>query len=170
MNQFYSYLYFFLFLIGIFILVFIVCCGKRTKKKFKWSWDDIYESFSSFRSKKPIPKRNEARCRYILETILQKPFKSVRPDFLKYTTGKNLELDGYNEELNLAFEYQGAQHRKYIPMFHKTYQDFVKQKERDAFKKKRCAELGIRMIEIPDTVLFDDLEQFIREELAKIEL
>ena len=81
-----------------------------------------------------------------------------------------MELDGYNEELQLAFEYQGAQHRKFIPMFHKTYRDFTKQQERDAFKKQRCQELGIRVIEIPDTVLYDDLEQFIREELRKIEL
>ena len=71
--------------------------------------------------------------------------------------------------MQLAFEYQGAQHRKFIPMFHKTYRDFTKQQERDAFKKRRCQELGIRVIEIPDTVLYDDLEQFIREELRKIE-
>ena len=168
MNQFYSYLYFFLFLIGLFVLVFLICCGKRTKKKFKWSWDDIYRSFSNLKTRKAIPKRHEARCRFIMETIFQAPFKSVRPDFLKYTTGKNLELDGYNEELGIAFEYQGAQHRKYTPMFHKTYRDFTKQQERDAFKKQVCVKRGIRLVEIPDTILFDDLEDYIRDQVKDL--
>ncbi len=168
MSQFYSYLYFFLFLIGLFVLVILVCCGKRSKKKSKWSWDDIYQSFSLFKKNKPIPKKHESRCRFIFETLFQAPFTSIRPDFLRYKTGKNLELDGYNDELKLAFEYQGVQHRKYTPMFHKSYRDFVKQQERDQFKKEKCHELGIRLIEIPDTILFDDLETYIRQQVKDL--
>jgi hypothetical protein len=168
MNQFYSYLYFFIFLIAVFVLIYIICYGKRSRKKFKWTWDDIYESFSTFHKRKAIPKKHESRCRFIFESLFKAPFTSVRPDFLKYKTGKNLELDGYNSNLKLAFEYQGVQHRKYTPMFHKTYRDFKKQQERDEFKKQKCIEHGIRLIEIPDTVLFDDLESYIREQVKGI--
>jgi hypothetical protein len=150
------------------VLVILVCCGKRSKKKSKWSWDDIYQSFSLFKKNKPIPKKHESRCRFIFETLFQAPFTSIRPDFLRYKTGKNLELDGYNDELKLAFEYQGVQHRKYTPMFHKSYRDFVKQQERDQFKKEKCHELGIRLIEIPDTILFDDLETYIRQQVKDL--
>lgn len=168
LSQFYSWMYFFLFLIGIFVLILFICYGKRSKKKSKWSWDEIYSSFSSISNKKrAIPKKHEHRCRYIFEQIFKKPFTSVRPDFLKYHTGKNLELDGYNTELQIAFEYQGAQHRKFISMFHKTYKDFEKQQERDAFKKNICQQRGIWLIEIPDTILYDDLEDYIRGELRK---
>ena len=44
-------------------------------------------------------------CREILESIYSVPFKPCRPNFLKNPkTGRNLELDGYNEELKIAFE------------------------------------------------------------------
>ncbi|MDE2103642.1 MAG: hypothetical protein KGL39_40765 [Patescibacteria group bacterium] len=49
-----------------------------------------------------------------------------------------LELDGYNEELNLGFEYHGVQHFKEIPFFHRTPDAFEQQQERDARKQELC--------------------------------
>ena len=57
---------------------------------------------SKTQKKKSIPKKHEIRCRTIMEQLFKAPFVSIRPDFLKYKTGKNLELDLYNEELNLV--------------------------------------------------------------------
>jgi hypothetical protein len=55
------------------------------------------------KKRKSIPKKHETRCRIILENLFKSPFISIRPDFLKYSkTGKNLELDMYNEDLKLA--------------------------------------------------------------------
>jgi hypothetical protein len=114
-------------------------------------------------------KKTEHKCRKIIEDILKRPFSSVRPDFLKYPkTGRNLELDMYNKELNLAFEYQGLQHRKFTPFFHSCYKDFTNQLERDEFKKNKCKELGIRLIEIPDTIKNDNLYQFINDSIKEI--
>ena len=73
-----------------------------------------------------------------------------RPSFLKYNKGSNLELDMYCEELKLAFEYDGAQHRMYTEFFHKTEQKFIEQQERDVWKDATCKELGITLIRIPD--------------------
>jgi len=55
--------------------------------------------------------KDEKECRVIFEKITGCKFPSKRPNFLKNPkTGFNLELDGYCEELKLAFEYDGEQH------------------------------------------------------------
>lgn len=172
MTKFYSYLYFVLFLLGIFILIYFMCFGKKTNKKTKWSWGEIGNAFSSFKKttipNQKIPKKNEHRCRQIMEYLFKVPFPSVRPDFLKYPpTGKNLEFDGYNEQLNVAFEYDGIQHRVWLPRYHKTEEEFFQQQKRDDWKDKRCEELGIRLLRIPDTVSYNDLGKYITSEVKK---
>ena len=67
-----------------------------------------------------IQYKSESRVRSVIEKLTGHSFVKVRPDFLKQPNGKNLELDGYNEELQCAFEYDGIQHRKFNPMFHKN--------------------------------------------------
>ena len=118
--------------------------------------------------KKRIPKKHETRCRIILEKLFKSPFITIRPDFLKYDkTGKNLELDMFNQDLMIALEYDGIHHRKYTEFFHKSEQDFIEQKERDNFKEEKCKELGITLIRVPDTVKYEDLEIYIKNELDK---
>jgi hypothetical protein len=98
-------------------------------------------------------KKTEKEFRRIIEAIFNLPFPSCRPGFLRNPkTGKNLELDMYNPILNLAFEYQGIQHRKFTKMFHKSIQDFYSQLERDQYKKECCQRLGIKLVCISDTV------------------
>ena len=92
----------------------------------------------------------------MMKDIVQKIFPNhtfqhnVRPDFLKYISGWNLELDMYCEELKLAFEYDGRQHRCYCERFHRTEQCFRKQQERDKWKNEKCKEMGIRLLRVPD--------------------
>ena len=159
-GQFYSYVYLLLFLLAIFGIVYFCCYGKSSVPT-SFSWSDMITSMNSWKTKKPILKKNEVRCRRILEDLFHKPFTSIRPNFLRYVTGKNLELDGYNKELGIAFEYQGVQHRQFTPLFHKTYSMFEKQLQRDKWKKDKCHELDIVLLEIPDTVPYDELEEYI---------
>ena len=88
---------------------------------------------------------------YIEECFTDNIFiKQHRPDWLKYTTGCNLELDYYCEELKLAFEYNGLQHYKYNSRFHRNnIENFYKQQNRDKFKEERCREKDIYLIIIP---------------------
>ncbi len=122
-------------------------------------------------------KLHENKCREIIERYFNKSnsksikFPSVRPDFLKGFKNKNLELDMYNHELKLAFEYDGVQHAKYNKHFHKgDYNNFIKQQENDKLKDQICRNLGIKLIRIPHTVKYNDLEGFILEKITQADI
>ena len=114
---------------------------------------------------KKIKWFKEEKCRDILHTLLfPKKFPSIRPDFLKNPmTGMNLELDGYNSELRLAFEFQGIQHYKFTKKFHKTKQDLIYQQEKDKWKVSKCKEKGIVLLVI--SYREKDIYKYIYEQL-----
>lgn len=95
-------------------------------------------------------KKNENICKDILETIFEKQFKKVRPDWLKNPdSGCNLEIDLYNEELNIACEYNGRQHYLYSSFFHKTEEEFKLQQKRDEIKFNLIKNKNVYLIVIP---------------------
>lgn len=91
----------------------------------------------------------ESRCRACLESVCQRKFPKIRPDWLPGPRGRNLELDGYCEEREIAFEYQGLQHDRFIEMFHGTVKGFEYQQERDRLKRRLAAERKVLLLEIP---------------------
>ena len=122
------------------------------------------------RNKSKNESKGEGECRRVLQKIFNKPFKSERPDFLRNpVTGKkhNLELDCYNSELKLAVEYNGVQHYKYVKFFHKNYEHFLNQKYRDEMKRNMCKNNGIILIEVPNYVNIENIENFIITECKK---
>lgn len=90
--------------------------------------------------------KDEAFCREFIQKVLQCTMFKCRPKFLN-----GLELDGYNEELKLAFEYSGIQHFKFIPFFHKTPEGLDKQILRDNEKAEICKQMNINLLVIPYT-------------------
>jgi len=114
--------------------------------------------------------KGERECRRVLEELFQRPFNSARPDFLRNTVTENynLELDCWNPELRLAVEYNGIQHYKFVPYFHKNNKEaFLNQKYRDDMKRRICKDEGIHLIEVPYTVKIQDIENFIIQECRK---
>ena len=124
-----------------------------------------------FRLKGKKKFKAEELCRKTFERIFDKKFPSCRPKFLKNpNTNYNLELDGYNPELQIAFEYSGKQHYEYPNIFHKTEKDFMSQVVRDTFKKKMCHLLKINLIIIPYTVKYTDIPLYIEKRLKRMGL
>lgn len=112
--------------------------------------------------KKRTYDKTEKMCRKILERHFNAEFPSARPDFLKSpVTKKNLELDCYNPDLKIALEYNGKQHYTYTPHFHRSKKDFYSQVHRDDWKRNKCKELGIKLIEVPYWISQEGLEDWI---------
>ena len=105
--------------------------------------------------------KGERTSRYIFKDLLGKEFPPSRPKFLK-----GLHLDGYNKELQLAFEFNGQHHFQVVPKhFHPNGKaDLASQQLRDQKKWDLCKQEGICLISIP---YFADIESFIREALTK---
>lgn len=120
----------------------------------------------SFRTKgrrQRTDSKGEKICRQVLETIYDKPFRKCTPDFLRNPeTGRLLELDGYNEELKIAFEYNGIQHYKWPNFTNCTADEFIQQHRRDRFKLDQCDLQGVYLITIPYVVPDHLIEKFIR--------
>ena len=107
--------------------------------------------------------KHEEECRTIMENIYNKPFPKGRHSFLINPETKHpLELDGYNKELKIAFEYQGRQHYEAVEYFGGET-NFKNQQKRDTLKKELCTKHNITLIEIPHWT--KDLYEYISQEL-----
>ncbi len=117
--------------------------------------------------------KSEQLSREILENIYKSPFPKARPKFLKTERGGFLELDGFNEELKLAFEYQGIQHEKVVLFFHpRGEKDLLAIQERDKIKREKCIQNGICLLEIPSKYSYNHpkkLKLYIRQILIDLD-
>jgi len=113
--------------------------------------------------------KTERRCREILEQKLGIEFKKNRFYYDELNNRKFIELDGYNFEKNIGFEYNGYQHYIYPNHYHKTKQQFLKAQLQDAFKEQYCAERDIKLLIIPYTEE-NNLEKYIDGLLEEIRL
>lgn len=124
---------------------------------------------------KPVRESRESsgeiECRRALRELFPgRLFNKDRPAFLNnpVTGGKyNLELDCFDPELKIAIEFDGAQHFKYIPFFHKNPEAFNNQKYRDYMKEVMCRDNGVILIRVPHTVKVSDIKAFLIKELRK---
>lgn len=143
--------------------------------KMKWEcesnhkWETAFNEIKNRGSWCPYcsKSRSEKLCREIFENHFQEKFPTRRPKFLH-----GLELDGYNKELNISFEYNGIQHYKYIPFFHRNgIEDFKKQRQRDMRKYAICTLYDVRLILIPYHFNYqnpEELKIYILDEISKL--
>jgi len=118
----------------------------------------------------PLAASGEKETKASLERLLCVPFVKIRPAWLRNTvhnTGRNLEIDCYNEELGVCVEYDGKQHESYPNAWHKTRAEFVAQQERDELKRRVCEARGLAFIVVPHTVPRKSIESFLRTELQQ---
>ncbi len=112
----------------------------------------------------------ERLVRVALEHLVGQPFPKCRPAWLKSLGGRPMELDGYCENLGLAFEHQGLQHYS-VNFFTKTKSQLRLRIAADRHKLRLCEERGIKLLVVPQVGSKDlpeaMLEPFLREELKK---
>jgi hypothetical protein len=131
----------------------------------------IQSTFDNFKSKDKNCRYcsghinvGEEVCRCILEALIGMEFIRTR----RINGMENLELDGYCEELKLAFEFNGRQHYEYIELYHRnsTLED---QKKRDEKKLVLCEKNNIKLIIIPFTDhQFEDKVNCIKKQLIDL--
>lgn len=86
--------------------------------------------------------------------------ENYRPEWFNLN-GIRLEFDFYIESLKCGIEVQGSQHYEFVEFFHRTYEEFLKQIERDNAKKILCNKFGIKLYEVSN--LFE-----IREVISEL--
>lgn len=156
-------------IISLIIILGIFIYNVINDKKGSWSTTfvnnkNIIEDDILLRCKKNNDSKGEMICRQFLNKYFKKPFIKVR-NLYNPVTNQYLELDCYNSELNLAVEYQGKQHYKYTPYFHKNFESFRNQQYRDELKRIFCKDLGITLIEVPYDV--KDIEKYLYNKICQ---
>lgn len=108
----------------------------------------------------------------ITEHIARAAFQENFPGetFAKNYDAVGMELDGYSENLRLAFEYDGIQHRKRVDHFQRTEGAFEAQRQRDAEKDDRCEDADITLIRIPDRgiLAIPKIRGFVRAKIVEL--
>jgi hypothetical protein len=114
---------------------------------------------------KCIESVGETITRKIFEATFKASFPKTRPNFLKSNRGGWLELDGFNADIGIAFEYQG------------TYHSRPDQIRRDNEKRELCKNQGIKVVEIeyvenpyPPDNLFGEVERAIHGIAPSVEV
>ena len=98
----------------------------------------------------------EEVCRIVFEKAFGLPFKNIRPgDWFKNARGNLMTLDGFNAEINVAFEFQGRQHYETVDFFRLDSKRLKILQADDLLKQKLCKENNIELIIIDE---FDELK------------
>lgn len=108
----------------------------------------------------------ERICRVFFEQLFERPFPKRRPVWLTSSEGSRLELDGYCEELGLAFEHQGEQHYRAVTGLYTDSDKLRQRRALDQRKRYLCKKRGICLVEIPEVprlTSIDDLRRVIAD-------
>jgi hypothetical protein len=100
--------------------------------------------------------------------ISQGKFEEVDGNTLKWLLaedGTPLSLDGYNQELGVAFEYQGRGHYEDVFNDHPRY---LAQRKNDDTKIRLCKENGVELIIIHYLIEMDVLGDYIKSRLQDL--
>ena len=146
---------------------------KNTRSKLQWECYNGHNWWATLASvkyggtwcKKCHINLGEEITRRIMNILFNQEFKKFKSDWLK-----NLELDGYCEELQLAFEYDGAQHFKFVKHFHRTKDGFKNQLGLDKLKNELCEKNNVTLIRIPYSIEFKNIKNFIIEKCNEFEI
>ena len=107
--------------------------------------------------------KSEEIARTTFEQIFGKPFPKKRPKWLRNSRGNQMEIDGYCEELQIGFEYQGIQHFS-LPLFNSDVNQRI---DDDKLKAELCASNGVRLFILTYEMQYEDFPLHIANQ-AKV--
>ena len=102
----------------------------------------------------------EEICRSVFEHLFNKKFPKQKPTWLLNSRGNRMELDGFCEELGIAFEYNGEQHFQ-VGRFSKTKNQLIKRILDDNEKYRLCGENNVKLFLITYEDNIDELKNII---------
>jgi len=112
----------------------------------------------------------ERICREFFEQIFEKKFPKQYPKWLINKNGNQMELDGYNEELRIAFEHHGEQHYTTNTYYIKTEKELQQRQRDDRIKAELCLKHNILLIEIPEVptrTSINNIKKIIKKNCTK---
>ena len=112
----------------------------------------------------------ERLCRSIIEQITSYKFPKRRPNWLLNSRDKQMELDGFCEELKIAFEHHGEYHYLRNEHFQRKNESLERRKFDDQTKIDLCEINGITLIIIPYNVNISELKHFIYQKIFNLNL
>lgn len=129
-----------------------------------WTTKYLYLQRGTWCPKCTLKNVKEDQCRFILEQLTGYKFPTNRE-----ILGNKQHLDGYCEELNLAFEYDGEHHFKLVTQFHDNRTNLKYRQNKDLIKNELCKSMGINLIRI-SYLESNNLENYIKNKLLNFGL
>lgn len=144
-----------------FTKILIVC---SLGHEFENDWQHMSPPRNGWCSTCSKGSKSEELARTTFRQLFGAPFRKARPKWLRNSRGRQMELDGFEESLSLAFEYQGRQHFENVGIYSSDAQ--LKQRIIDDRDKARlCGENGVTLI----TINWDtDIYEFPKEIQAQL--
>jgi hypothetical protein len=125
----------------------------NNKAKYRWEcgtcahqWEATWYNIKCHHSWCPACKFSNREI--VVRAAFQEMFPGESFDTDRQAIG--MELDGYSEKNELAFECDGVQHRVRVPHFQRNEGDFEAQQARDREKDDRAFVADIHLIRVPD--------------------
>jgi very-short-patch-repair endonuclease len=113
--------------------------------KFMWNGQEFGKDISKYANNQ-VAYKSESEQQ--LHEILLEIFKGM-PIYRELPcVGTQLRLDFYIRKYNIAFEFDGQQHKEFNPFFHGTRANFARQVRRDKYKEDWCEQNGITLIRV----------------------
>ncbi|MFZ4795956.1 MAG: hypothetical protein ACOYMA_00585 [Bacteroidia bacterium] len=113
---------------------------------------------------------SEEITRIYFETIFNNKFPKIKPPWLVNSDGFIMELDGFCNELNIAFEHNGKQHYSIVKKFKMSNDSFIKRLNDDKTKNILCKKHNVKLITINqlfEKTKIQDLKNIIKLECVK---
>lgn len=111
----------------------------------------------------------ETKIRNLLNYLFDTNFFKDKPKWnINPKTNRRLELDGYSEELKMAFEFQGPQHFKKVEYFKMQEETLAYIQFKDQVKKQNCIKNGVKLLIINDNKECDTNEKIVNYLLKRL--